>query len=130
MKLLAPAALSTLLCISSVALAEQATDAATSSNPHGQGHQDKMHSRMKSMDGNGDGVITKEEFMAAHQSMWEKLPKNSAGVVSIADMDKMRQKRMAERRAKMLETKMQNQGEKMPAADAATGDEAEKVPAN
>ena len=44
---------------------------------------------MKMMDTNGDGVISKDEFMKHHEMMWDKMKKNSAGGVDLKDMEAM-----------------------------------------
>ena len=44
---------------------------------------------MKMMDTNGDGMISKEEFMKHHEMMWDKMKKNSAGSVDMKDMEAM-----------------------------------------
>lgn len=44
---------------------------------------------MKMMDTNGDGMISKDEFMKHHEMMWDKMKKNSAGSVAIKDMEAM-----------------------------------------
>ena len=43
---------------------------------------------MKTMDGNGDGMISKKEFDSHHAAMWKKM-KGKNGMVSIADMETM-----------------------------------------
>ena len=49
---------------------------------------------MKAMDTNGDGMISKDEFMKAHEAMWDKMKKNSKGMVDMKDMEMMRDERM------------------------------------
>ena len=44
---------------------------------------------MKMMDTNGDGMISREEFMKYHESMYDKMKKGSNGMVSVMDMQKM-----------------------------------------
>lgn len=44
---------------------------------------------MKMVDANGDGMISKDEFMKHHETMFEKMKKNSAGMVDIKDMGMM-----------------------------------------
>ena len=44
---------------------------------------------MKMMDTNGDGMISKEEFMKHHEAMFDKMKKDSNGMVSIKDMHMM-----------------------------------------
>src|SRR5512144_468672 len=73
---------SALMCTATMAFAHDDT-------PH-----HGMHSHMASMDTNGDGLISKEEFMAFHQTMWDKLPKNKDGMVSMKDLENMHHDRM------------------------------------
>jgi hypothetical protein len=137
MKLLNSAvALAALMCTSSIALADQGMGSGDGQH-RGQGQQAMMYSQMKSMDTNADGLITKEEFMKAHEAMWEKMPKNSTGAVSIADMEKAHQERRNERRSQRHETMMQQHEkmmreheETMHGEDAASDDDAKKDPAN
>lgn len=44
---------------------------------------------MKMMDSNNDGMISKEEFMKHHESMYGKMKKDSNGMVSTKDMQMM-----------------------------------------
>ena len=50
--------------------------------------QDQDHSRMSSkmMDTNGDGMVSKQEFMTHHEQMYSKMKQTNGGV-SIKDMD-------------------------------------------
>lgn len=50
--------------------------------------QDQDHSRMSSkmMDTNGDGMVSKQEFMTHHEQMYSKMKQTNSGV-SIKDMD-------------------------------------------
>jgi hypothetical protein len=50
--------------------------------------------KMKMMDTNGDGMISKDEFMKAHEAMYAQMKKNQAGMVDIKDMHMMMQKKM------------------------------------
>jgi hypothetical protein len=48
-----------------------------------------MHMGMgKTMDANGDGMISKKEFDRHHEAMWKKM-KTKNGMVSVADMESM-----------------------------------------
>lgn len=49
----------------------------------------KMKMNMKMMDSNGDGAISKEEFMKNHEMMYEKMKKNKDGTVDLKDMSMM-----------------------------------------
>lgn len=47
-----------------------------------------MHSKaemMKKMDSNGDGVISREEFMSHHEAKYDKMKKNRSGMVDLSD---------------------------------------------
>jgi len=44
---------------------------------------------MKAMDANGDGMISKSEFMKYHEAMWAKMKKNKNGMVDMKDMEMM-----------------------------------------
>lgn len=44
---------------------------------------------MKMMDANNDGMISKEEFMKHHEAMFDKMKKDSNGMVSMKDMPMM-----------------------------------------
>jgi hypothetical protein len=45
-----------------------------------------MGMNMAKMDANADGVISKQEFMSAHEKMFERM-KNKDGVISAKDME-------------------------------------------
>lgn len=45
--------------------------------------------RMKMMDTNGDGMISKDEFIKHHEMMYDKMKKSSDGMVSVKDMQMM-----------------------------------------
>ena len=44
---------------------------------------------MKMMDTDNDGMISKQEFMKHHESMYDKMKKGSNGMVSLKDMQMM-----------------------------------------
>ncbi len=48
---------------------------------------DQMAMHLKMMDKNGDGMISKDEYMKFHETMWDKMKKNSDGKVSLKDME-------------------------------------------
>lgn len=41
--------------------------------------------RLLQMDADGDGAVTREEFQAAHDAMWERLDSNGDGVIDDSD---------------------------------------------
>lgn len=49
-----------------------------------------MSMNMKSMDANGDGMISKDEFIKRHEAMWDKMKKNDKGMVDMKEMGAMR----------------------------------------
>lgn len=52
--------------------------------------KDKMMAMdMKAMDTNHDGMVTKEEFMAFHEAMWNKMKRNDKGMVMMRDVEMM-----------------------------------------
>lgn len=55
---------------------------------------------MKMLDTNGDGMISKEEFMKHHEMMYEKMKKNSAGMVDVKDMEAMHHEMMKDAKKK------------------------------
>ena len=59
---------------------------------HGKGHgkcHGKRH-KMKMMDSDGDGSVSKEEFMAHAEKKFSKKDKNGDGVLSAEEMKKMK----------------------------------------
>jgi len=44
---------------------------------------------MEMMDTNGDGMISKDEFIKHHEMMYDKMKKSSNGMVSVRDMQLM-----------------------------------------
>jgi hypothetical protein len=53
----------------------------------GTGKNMNMDSTM--MDANSDGMVSKEEFMKHHEAMFDKMKKDSNGMVSMKDMQMM-----------------------------------------
>lgn len=49
-------------------------------------HDQMMTMMIKDMDTNGDGKISKGEFMAYHEKMWMKMKKDSNGMVDAKSM--------------------------------------------
>ena len=66
-----------------------AQDGMTKLDPMKGGMAMKDGMGMKMMDVNNDGMISKEEFMKYHESMYDKMKKGSNGMVSIKDMQIM-----------------------------------------
>jgi len=74
----------TLMCATSLAFAD-----------HDKDHDSKHHKdHMSTMDANGDGFISRDEFMNFHAAMWDKLTKNKDGLVAVKDMHHMHGHRM------------------------------------
>lgn len=48
-----------------------------------------MKMDMKMLDANGDGAISKDEFMKHHEMMYDKMKKNKNGTVDLKDMSMM-----------------------------------------
>ena len=49
---------------------------------------------VKMMDANNDGMISRDEFMKHHDSMYDKMKKGSNGMVSMMDMQMMMEEMM------------------------------------
>jgi gas vesicle protein len=49
----------------------------------------KKEMRMKAMDVNNDGMISQEEFMKYHETVWQKVKRNAKGLAVLADVDAM-----------------------------------------
>ncbi len=47
----------------------------------------KQEARMKAMDTNNDGMISKEEFNKYHETVWQKVKRNAKGLATSADID-------------------------------------------
>lgn len=55
----------------------------------GMAMKDGMGMDMKMMDTNNDAMISKAEFMKHHEAMYDKMKKDSSGMVSVKDMQMM-----------------------------------------
>lgn len=66
------------------AMSEPATGNMKKMDHYRMSHKKRMSSKM--MDTNGDGVISKEEFMSHHEAMYSSMKQTNGGV-SIKDMD-------------------------------------------
>lgn len=85
-----------LMCVTTLAFADP-----------GAGPQ-AMHSAMMSaIDANGDGLISKEEFMNFHAAQWDKLPKDKDGMVAMKDMHHMHQSMMHKGCEEMMDKKVE-----------------------
>jgi len=89
-KLMAMIAGATLMCGASLAVADDAM-------MKGGG----MHPDMSTMDANGDGMVSRDEFMQFHQTQWDRMPKNKDGMVAMKDMQMMHHDRMSGQPAMM-----------------------------
>ena len=49
--------------------------------------------QMKNMDTDNDGTVSKEEFMKAHEAMWDGMKKNKDGLVDVKEMQMMHRKK-------------------------------------
>lgn len=61
----------------------QAGTGARAGGGHGKG---MLLKHLKHMDTNADGRIAQAEFMAHHEAMWAKLPKDADGMVVLKDL--------------------------------------------
>lgn len=73
-------------------------------------HKGKM---FEAMDSNGDGMVSKDEFMAAHMQRFEKMDTNADGNVSKDEIEAHR----AAMRAKREEMKQKRQDAPPPEGD-------------
>ena len=48
-----------------------------------------MMMKPQAMDTDNDGTLSKEEFMKAHEAIWDKMTKNKDGLVNLKDMRMM-----------------------------------------
>ncbi|MEJ7931470.1 EF-hand domain-containing protein [Ramlibacter sp. AN1015] len=48
-----------------------------------------MADHMRAMDTNGDGLLSKQEFLKAQEAMFDRMKKNEQGQVAIASMGPM-----------------------------------------
>jgi Ca2+-binding EF-hand superfamily protein len=51
-----------------------------------------MHVKVKAMDADHNGTVTKDEFMSYEATHWSLLPKDASGQISVADMQKAMKK--------------------------------------
>jgi hypothetical protein len=47
----------------------------------------KKEMQMKAMDVNHDGMISHDEFMKYHETVWQKVKRNAKGLAVMADVD-------------------------------------------
>jgi ABC-type nickel/cobalt efflux system permease component RcnA len=69
--------LAALMCVSTLAFADHDKD------------HDAKHQDMSVMDTNGDGLISRDEFMNFQAAHWDKMTKNKDGTVAMKDMHHM-----------------------------------------
>lgn len=81
MKTLVPA------LVAAVSLGASASAFAMDDMKHGMGMKHGMD--MKMMDANGDGMVSKDEYMKYHEAMWAKMKKDKNGMVMMDDMGMM-----------------------------------------
>lgn len=103
-KLLAAATAAALMCTSAAALSQDMT--------HGTTQNQCMQMQMKMMGANSNGMISKDSYMKAQEAMWDKMPKNSDGMVSMKDMQ-MHMMRMHQQCGMMKNDKMMNNDKMM-----------------
>lgn len=60
-------------------------------------NHDHMMTMMKAMDTNGDGKVSKEEYMAYHEKMWMGMKKDSNGMVDEKSMMMMHEGMMKDK---------------------------------
>ncbi|WP_350446365.1 hypothetical protein ACSC9U_08270 [Pseudomonas solani] len=53
--------------------------------------QERMQERIKAMDGNGDGAISREEYMAHAEQQFQRLDANHDGRITQDEIGKLRQ---------------------------------------
>lgn len=70
---------------SGLAIAVEA-EAGSKDGMHGMNGMMGMMQSMQAMDGNGDHMISRGEFLTAHEAMFDAMKKNAAGLVDIKDM--------------------------------------------
>ena len=68
---------------------------------------------MKVTDTNGDGMISKREFMKFHEDMWAKMKKNKAGMVDVKNMQAMMSGGMMKNESMMKDDSMMKDGSMM-----------------
>lgn len=78
------------LAVAGCTTAQSGQNMPGSNTPMGkmQGDRDHHMMMMQNMDANGDGKITKEEFMRFHEDMFDQM-KNQEGVIDMKDMKSM-----------------------------------------
>lgn len=78
------------LAVAGCTTAQSGDNMPSSNMPMGkmQGDRDHHMMMMEGIDANGDGKITKEEFMRHHEAMFDQM-KNQEGVIDMKDMKAM-----------------------------------------
>jgi hypothetical protein len=73
------------MCLLGASMAASAQDAAMKPDSM---HENCMAMHFKMMDKNGDGMVSKDEYMDAMKMKWDKMPKSKGDMVSMDDMKK------------------------------------------
>ena len=71
------------LCLLGASMVASADDAAMKPDNM---HDGCMATHFKTMDKNGDGMISKDEYMDAMKMKWDKMPKSQGDKVSMDDL--------------------------------------------
>jgi hypothetical protein len=74
------------LCLVGISMSAYADDSMKSD--HMMANDNCMSMHMKMMDKNGDGMVSKDEYMDAMKMKWEKMPKSKGDMMSMDDMKK------------------------------------------
>lgn len=102
-----------LMTVAAAALISAPALAEHPGGPEGGSHHKGM--MFEAMDENGDGMVSKDEFMASHMKRFEKMDANADGNVSKEEIEAYR----AAKHEKMKEKKMEAQeGQGEPAEGA------------
>ena len=88
MNKLVSSSLAVLLCGAGFAATAQQDNATKEAGvqKHGLGMQEISPMDRKAMDSNGDGMISRKEYMRYHDSAYGKMKKGSNGMVSVQEM--------------------------------------------
>lgn len=101
--------LTALLCTSSLTLAAASDDPAMPGHDKA-GRQQQMQQRLKEIDSNGDGNISKAEFQAHGDKRFNKMDSNGDGLISPDERKQMHQQMQQQRQNR----KGQPEGDSFP----------------